>query len=88
MTWTAVLGITLPGQQPTRQTKHSLTSTIGSGSLVTPPSSAPVTESEEGIAEYRVRSNRDQTCILLKTDGVIEVRKLYKKRHFGSHYGV
>lgn len=69
---TSVSSITLSNQQPTRQTKYSQTSPPGSGSLSTPTASAPVTESK-GVALYRVKASKDETCILLKTDGVIEV---------------
>lgn len=68
----SVSSITLPSLQPTRQTKYSQTSSPGSRSLSTPPASAPVTEAK-GVSVYRVKTNKDETCILLKTDGVIEV---------------
>lgn len=42
------------------------------GSLSTPPPSGVVTDAP-GISVYRLKASDDVTCILLKTDGVIEV---------------
>ncbi|XP_022905217.1 lysosome-associated membrane glycoprotein 5 [Onthophagus taurus] len=54
-----------------RHTKYSLsTPAPGSGSLVT-PDNLPAT-ANSGISLYRVKSN-GATCILLKTDGLIEI---------------
>lgn len=70
--WT-VEGLKLSNQVTTkpRLTKFSSSTTeLGSGALVTPTSSS----GDSGVAYYRlVNSNSGTTCILLKTDAVVEV---------------
>ncbi|XP_008191315.2 uncharacterized protein LOC100141538 [Tribolium castaneum] len=72
-----VSAITLPNQitpRP-RHTKFSSSTTEpGSGSLATPSSTA--SKDNSGAAIYRYNGNGGTTCILLKTDAVVEVKFL------------
>lgn len=68
-----VSAITLPNQitPKPRHTKFSSSTEPGSGSLATPSSTA--SKDNSGAAFYRYNSNSGTTCILLKTDAVVEV---------------
>ncbi|RZC37851.1 uncharacterized protein BDFB_004176, partial [Asbolus verrucosus] len=74
-----VSAITLSNQDTTkpRHTKFSSsTAEPGSGSLVTPSSTASK-DKDKGVAVYRyINSNSGTTCILMKTDAVVEVKFL------------
>lgn len=60
-----------------RHTKYSSSTAIpGSGSLVT-PANQPVTPAPTDVSYYRVRDSKGITCILLKTDALIEVSRTF-----------
>lgn len=64
------------GTSKPRHTKFSSSTTdSGSGSLVTPTSSSASPKDNSGVAYYRfINSKSGTTCILLKTDALVEVR--------------
>lgn len=67
-----VSSLTLSNTQKPRQTKYSSSTPPASGSLVS-PANEPVTPGT-GIATYSVKTSNGAVCILVKTDGLIEVR--------------
>lgn len=88
-TSTFVDSLTLPNQvtPKPRHTKFSSstpTTDAGSGSLATPTSSTASKDS--GVAFYRyINSNSQSTCILMKTDAVVEVSFDINSHLYFSH---
>lgn len=60
--------------QKPRHTKYSSSTPApaASGALITPDN--PIVTPGQGIALYRLNTNNGATCILLKSDALIEVR--------------